>query len=87
MSSMTIRSARQIRATVRAVEPSIFVWPMTACSVSRVNQATFRSFSIAACGQAFGEVALAGAGRPGDHEVLRAADPFQGASASSGSPR
>lgn len=45
---MTIRSARQIRATVRAVEPSIFVLAMTACKVSKVNQATFRSFSIAA---------------------------------------
>lgn len=47
MSSMTIRSARQIRAMVRAVEPSTFDLPMAALRVSRVNQATLRSYSIA----------------------------------------
>jgi hypothetical protein len=47
-SSITIRSARRIRATVLAIDPSIFVRARVLFRVSRVNQATRRSFSIAA---------------------------------------
>jgi hypothetical protein len=37
MSSMTIRSQRQIRVTVRATDPSALARPMAAASDSRVN--------------------------------------------------
>ena len=78
MSSTTMRSLRQIRATVRATDPSALAWPIAAVRDSRVNQATRRSFSIAAWARASTKWRLAGAGRPGDGEVLCPADPFQG---------
>jgi hypothetical protein len=46
--STTMRSLRQIPVTVRATAPSALALAMAAVSVSRVNQATRRSFSIAA---------------------------------------
>src|SRR5262249_16409764 len=52
MSSTTMRSARQIRVTVRATDPSAFALVIAAVRVSRVNQATLRSFSIAAWARA-----------------------------------
>ena len=78
MSSTTMRSLRQIRVTVRATDPSALALPIAAVRVSRVNQATRRSFSIAAWARASTRWRLAGAGRPGDDEVLGPADPFQG---------
>lgn len=47
ISSTTIRSMRQIRATVRATDASALARSMVAVSVSRVNQVTLRSLSIA----------------------------------------
>src|SRR5437764_11884257 len=47
MSSTTMRSLRQIRATVRAVDPSALARPMVVVNVSRVNHATRRSCSMA----------------------------------------
>ena len=44
--------ARQIRATVRAVEPSALARLIVPVSVSRVNQATRRSASIASWARA-----------------------------------
>ena len=52
MSSMTMRSLRQIRVTVRATDPSALAFPIVAVSVSRVCQATRRSLSIAAWARA-----------------------------------
>src|SRR5436309_1258487 len=52
MSSTAMRSLRQIRVTVRATDPSALARPIAAVSVSRVNQATRRSFSIAAWARA-----------------------------------
>jgi hypothetical protein len=43
-----MRSARQIRVTVRATEASALALPIVAVRVSRVNQATRRSCSMAA---------------------------------------
>jgi len=49
----TVRSfSHSIRATVRATDPSALALPMAAVRVSRVNQATRRSFSIAAWARA-----------------------------------
>ena len=52
MSSTTMRSLLQIRAMVRAIEASTLDFPIVVVRVSRVNQATRRSFSIAACASA-----------------------------------
>jgi hypothetical protein len=52
MSSTTMRPLRQIRVTVRATDPSALAFPIAAVRVSRVNQATRRSFSIAAWARA-----------------------------------
>ena len=52
MSSTTMRSLRQILVTVRATDPSAFAFPIAVVRVSRVNQATRRSFSIAAWARA-----------------------------------
>ncbi len=48
MSSTTMRSLRQIRATTRPTEPSTLARPIVAVSDSRLNQATRRPVSIAA---------------------------------------
>ena len=79
MSSTTISSARQIRATIRAVEASTLARPMVAVSVSRVNQRDPQAGVDHGVGEGFDEVGLAGAGRAGDGQVLGPADPFQGA--------
>jgi hypothetical protein len=47
MSSITTRSARVIRATVRAMLPSALARVTWLVRDSRVNQATFRSLSMA----------------------------------------
>src|SRR6266536_3649647 len=47
MSSTTMRSLRQILATVRAVDPSALARPIVAVRVSRVNHAIRRLASIA----------------------------------------
>ena len=52
MSSTTMRSLRQILVTVRAMDPSALALPIAVVRVSRVNQATRRSFSIAAWARA-----------------------------------
>src|SRR6266536_6166326 len=52
MSSTTIRSQRQMRATVRATVPSTFALLIVVVSDSSVNQATRRSCSIAAYARA-----------------------------------
>lgn len=52
MSSTTIRSARVILVMVRATEPSAPARPTAAVRDSRVNQATRRPESIAACASA-----------------------------------
>ena len=48
MSSTTMRSLRQVRAT----DPSALALAIAAVGVSRVNQATRKSFSIAAWARA-----------------------------------
>ncbi len=47
-----MRSLRQIRVTVRATDPSALAFAIAAVRVSRVNQATRRSFSMAAWARA-----------------------------------
>jgi hypothetical protein len=49
MSSTQMRSQPQIRATARATDPSAFAFATVAVRLSRVNQQTLRSASIATC--------------------------------------
>ena len=56
MSSTTMRSLRQIRATVRATEPSALARPIAAVRDSRVNQATRRSGVDRGVGEGLDEV-------------------------------
>src|SRR6266508_2289159 len=77
MSSTTIRSQRQMRATVRATVASALARPMVAVRLSRVNQTTRRSASMAAWASASTKWLLPVPEGPGDGQVLGAADPLQ----------
>ena len=76
MSSTTIRSLRQIRVSVRAMDPSALAFPMAAVRVSRVNPCDAEVLLDRGVGQDLHQVRLPRPRRAGDHEVLSAADPL-----------
>ncbi len=77
MSSTTISSERQIRATTRETEPSTLARPIVAVSDSRLNQATPQPGLDRGGGEALEVMGLAGARWAGEDEVLGSPQPFE----------
>jgi hypothetical protein len=76
MSSTTMRSHRQMRATVRPMEASTLALAMVWVRVSRVNQATRRSFSMAASRRRHGRRHRPRRNRAHAHRDLRCPPPI-----------
>ena len=78
MSSTTMRSLRQIRVTVRATDPSALALRDRGGEGLEGVPGHAQVLLDRGVGQGLDQVRLACPGRAGDHEVLGAADPFQG---------
>ena len=82
MSSITMRSLRQMRATTRLIDASTLARPMVRVSDSRVNQATRRPASMTAWARASTKFAVApnaapASAPPDDDDLGRAGGPVR----------